>query len=62
MDASITAADLQQSIRGAEPPLVIDVRRNERFRESAYLVRGALRREEDPAARSERGRLLRARP
>ena len=47
MDASITAADLQQSIRGAEPPLVIDVRRNERFRESAYLVRGALRR--DPA-------------
>ena len=47
MDASISAADLRQSLSGNEPPLVIDVRRNERFRESPYLMRGALRR--DPA-------------
>ena len=47
MDASISATDLRQSLRGNEPPLVIDVRRNERFRESPYLMKGALRR--DPA-------------
>jgi rhodanese-related sulfurtransferase len=45
MDASISAASLKQSILGAEPPLVIDVRRRERFRESTYLVKGALRRD-----------------
>ena len=38
MDASISAASLKQSILGAESPLVIDVRRNERFRESPYLI------------------------
>jgi rhodanese-related sulfurtransferase len=48
MDASITAAALRQSLRSDRPPLVIDVRRNERFRESPYVIRGALRR--DPAA------------
>jgi len=42
MDASISAATLGQSIRSGEPPLVIDVRRNERFKESPYLVKGAL--------------------
>jgi len=47
MDASISAARLQQSIRSEHPPLVIDVRRDERFRESPYLLKGALRR--DPA-------------
>ena len=47
MDASISAEDLRQSLRGSSPPLVIDVRRNERFRESGYFIRGALRR--DPA-------------
>ena len=47
MDASITAAELQKSLRSSAPPLVIDVRRNERFRESSYLIKGALRR--DPA-------------
>jgi rhodanese-related sulfurtransferase len=47
MDASITAAALEQSLRGSEPPLVIDVRRNERFLESPYVVKGSLRR--DPA-------------
>ena len=48
MGASISADQLRQSLRSAEPPLVIDVRRNERFQESAYLIKGALRR--DPGA------------
>ena len=48
MDAPVTAAALRQSLRSDRPPLVIDVRRNERFRESPYVIRGALRR--DPAA------------
>ena len=47
MDASISAAELRKSLLGSAPPLVIDVRRNERFHESSYLVKGALRR--DPA-------------
>ena len=46
--ASITAAALRQSLQSDRPLLVIDVRRNERFRESPYVMRGALRR--DPAA------------
>jgi hypothetical protein len=50
MDASISAASLRQSILGAEPPLVIDVRRNERFRESPYLMKGALRRDPERVA------------
>ena len=37
-----------KSLRSAEPPLVIDVRRNERFQEATDLISGALRR--DPAA------------
>ena len=47
MDASISAEDLRQSLRSSAPPLVIDVRRNERFFEAKDLIRGALRR--DPA-------------
>jgi rhodanese-related sulfurtransferase len=47
MDASISAADLKQSLGSGAAPLLIDVRRNERFRESPYLMKGALRR--DPA-------------
>lgn len=47
MDASISAADLRQSLQSKAAPLVIDVRRNERFRESPYVMKGALRR--DPA-------------
>jgi rhodanese-related sulfurtransferase len=47
MDASISAAELRKSLLSSAPPLVIDVRRNERFQESRYLVKGALRR--DPA-------------
>lgn len=45
MDASISAATLRQSIGSSAPPLVIDVRRNERFKESPYLLKGALRRD-----------------
>jgi rhodanese-related sulfurtransferase len=46
MDApAITAASLRQSLAGANAPLVIDVRRNERFREAPDLIRGALRRD-----------------
>jgi rhodanese-related sulfurtransferase len=44
MDA-ISPAALRQSLASAEPPLVIDVRRNERFLESPYLMKGALRRD-----------------
>jgi len=45
--ASITPAALRQSLRSDRPPLVIDVRRNERFLESGHLIDGALHR--DPA-------------
>ncbi len=42
MDApGISAASLRQSLASTRPPLVIDVRRNERFREAPDLVRGA---------------------
>ncbi len=44
MDA-ITPAALAQSLSSARPPLVIDVRRNERFLESNYLIDGALHRD-----------------
>jgi rhodanese-related sulfurtransferase len=47
MDASISAESLRQSLRSNAPPIVIDVRRNERFFEAKDLIRGALRR--DPA-------------
>jgi rhodanese-related sulfurtransferase len=50
MDASISAASLRQSIRGSEPPLVIDVRRNARFLEAKDLIRGALRRDPERVA------------
>ena len=56
MDASISAEDLRQSLRSSAPPLVIDVRRNERFLEAADLIRGALRR--DPARIAEWSRTL----
>jgi rhodanese-related sulfurtransferase len=46
MDA-IAPAALAQALGSARPPLVIDVRRNERFLESPCLIAGALRR--DPA-------------
>jgi rhodanese-related sulfurtransferase len=43
--ASITPAALRQSLQSERPPLVIDVRRHDRFVDSTYLVRGALRRD-----------------
>jgi rhodanese-related sulfurtransferase len=46
MDASsITASSLRSAVQSAAPPLVIDVRKAERFREAPDLVRGALRRD-----------------
>ena len=50
MDASISTAELRQFLRGEEPPLLIDVRRKPRFRESAYLVKGALWRDPERVA------------
>jgi rhodanese-related sulfurtransferase len=48
MDApAISPASLRQSIASGRPPLVIDVRKNERFLEAPDLIDGALRR--DPA-------------
>ena len=45
MDASVTAAELRQSLDTDQPPLVIDVRKSERFREALDLLTGALRRD-----------------
>jgi rhodanese-related sulfurtransferase len=47
MDASITPAALKQTLASDRPPLVIDVRRNERFFDSQSLIEGALRRDPD---------------
>ena len=48
MDApAISVSSLRDSIASGRPPLVIDVRKSERFREAPDLIRGALRR--DPA-------------
>ena len=44
MDA-IAPAALARSLASARPPLVIDVRRNERFFESEHLIDGALHRD-----------------
>ncbi len=43
MDESITPAALRQSLQSSRPPVVVDVRRNERFYESTFLIAGALR-------------------
>lgn len=45
MDASVTPAALKQSLAGLRPPLVIDVRRKDRFLDSPYMIQGALRRD-----------------
>lgn len=44
---SIPVAALRAALQGDDPPLVIDVRRDERWQEAPDMVRGALRR--DPA-------------
>jgi rhodanese-related sulfurtransferase len=57
MDApAISAASLRQSLASDRPPLVIDVRKNDRFREAPDLIRGALRR--DPLRVAEWGKSL----
>ena len=47
MDACITPAALRQSLASANPPIVIDVRKEPTYLGASDLVRGALRR--DPA-------------
>jgi rhodanese-related sulfurtransferase len=47
MDARITPAELARALISDRPPLVIDVRRRERFMESPVMVQGALRRDPD---------------
>ena len=48
MEASITASELKSALTGAQPPLVIDVRRTPAFRSAPDMIAGALRR--DPLA------------
>ena len=48
MDASITASHLKSELAGAQPPLLIDVRRPPTFSAAPEMVAGALRR--DPGA------------
>ncbi|MBI3042168.1 MAG: chromate resistance protein [Betaproteobacteria bacterium] len=51
MDApAVSAASLRQSLASAQPPFVIDVRKNECFRESPDLMRRALRRDPERVA------------
>ncbi|MEQ1772872.1 MAG: chromate resistance protein ChrB domain-containing protein [Burkholderiales bacterium] len=60
MDASISPKELQTQLAGANPPLVIDVRRTPAFRGSSEMIAGALRR--DPATLNDwSGALPRAR-
>jgi len=47
MDASISASHLKSALAGAQPPLLVDVRRTPAFRAAPDLAAGALRR--DPA-------------
>jgi len=47
MDACITPAALRQSLASANPPIVIDVRKESTYLDAPDLIRGALRR--DPA-------------
>jgi rhodanese-related sulfurtransferase len=42
---SVTASSLQEMLAGAQPPIVIDVRRQAAFASSTAMVRGALRRD-----------------
>jgi rhodanese-related sulfurtransferase len=44
---AITASALASLVRSAQPPIVIDVRRDQRWREAPDLLRGALRRDPD---------------
>ena len=51
MNAAISFAELQSSLGGREPPLLIDVRRQAAFRKATETIAGALRREPEEVAR-----------
>jgi rhodanese-related sulfurtransferase len=46
---SISASALQVELAGADPPIVMDVRRKQAFREATRVLSGALRRDPDSA-------------
>jgi rhodanese-related sulfurtransferase len=48
-NAAISAFQLRSEIAGANPPIVIDVRRKPAFQEADSMISGALRREPDEA-------------
>ncbi len=56
MDAAISPQELQSQLSGAQPPLVIDVRRTPAYRSASDMIAGALRR--DPATVAEWSRAL----
>lgn len=47
MTSSITFPELQSAIRGRQPPVVIDVRKQSSFKAATDMIAGALRREPD---------------
>ena len=47
---SISVAQLQVELAGQEPPIVIDVRRDQAFRDATQMLSGALRRDPDGIA------------
>jgi rhodanese-related sulfurtransferase len=50
MDASVSTAELRQSLQSDRPPLVIDVRKAPAFRAAGDMIAGALRRAPEDAA------------
>src|SRR5881628_1850082 len=50
MTSAIAFPDLQSAIRGREPPLVIDVRKQPAFKAATAMIAGALRREPSSVA------------
>jgi rhodanese-related sulfurtransferase len=49
MDASVSTAELRQSLQSDQPPLVIDVRKAPAFRAAGEMIAGALRRAPEDA-------------
>lgn len=56
MDASLSQQELKSQLAGAQPPLVIDVRRTPAYRSATDMIDGALRR--DPATVADWSRTL----
>lgn len=50
MNVSISYSDIRSQLDGAQPPLVIDVRRRAAFRDAAHMAAGALRRDPQSVA------------